>query len=269
MSGPLGRLGARDARGAEGRRGFRGGRSPASGCPARRRGRRRGHPGAGHHGRLCPGGAGGHDRGAGRRQCRHRPVPDRNLSLPVHPDQAAYLVYTSGSTGAPKAVVAPHRGLLNRGAWTELSSRSGRRGVRGPDLADVRGRGVGDVRPAVPGGTLAVVPESEATDLGVLSSGWRPSGCAGSSRFRGSSRCCSTRYPTWVPGCHCCAPGSPAARSYGPGRRPGSTAPYPVPRCTTSTARPRWPPTPPPPWSRPLPRPGYRSADRCPGSPYG
>ncbi|HEX9669149.1 MAG TPA: amino acid adenylation domain-containing protein, partial [Thermoanaerobaculia bacterium] len=34
-------------------------------------------------------------------------------AAPVHPDAAAYAVYTSGSTGTPKGVLVPHRGLAN------------------------------------------------------------------------------------------------------------------------------------------------------------
>jgi amino acid adenylation domain-containing protein len=35
----------------------------------------------------------------------------------VHRDQAAYVMYTSGSSGRPKGVVVPHGGIVNRVAW--------------------------------------------------------------------------------------------------------------------------------------------------------
>ncbi len=38
-------------------------------------------------------------------------------SLPVHPGDPAYCLYTSGSTGQPKGVLAPHQGAINRLAW--------------------------------------------------------------------------------------------------------------------------------------------------------
>ena len=40
-------------------------------------------------------------------------------SIAVAPESAAYVVYTSGSTGAPKAVVIPHRGITNRMLWEQ------------------------------------------------------------------------------------------------------------------------------------------------------
>ncbi len=38
---------------------------------------------------------------------------DNNLSLPIGPDQIAYIVYTSGSTGRPKGVMQNHRNVLH------------------------------------------------------------------------------------------------------------------------------------------------------------
>ncbi|HYG62775.1 MAG TPA: amino acid adenylation domain-containing protein, partial [Thermoanaerobaculia bacterium] len=39
------------------------------------------------------------------------------VSVPVDPDDLAYLIYTSGSTGRPKGVALPHRALSNLLAW--------------------------------------------------------------------------------------------------------------------------------------------------------
>ncbi|GAA1691457.1 hypothetical protein GCM10009745_40980 [Kribbella yunnanensis] len=44
-------------------------------------------------------------------------LEDLPLDLMVDPGQAAYLMYTSGSTGEPKGVTIPHRGIVNRLRW--------------------------------------------------------------------------------------------------------------------------------------------------------
>ncbi|SCF07695.1 amino acid adenylation domain-containing protein [Micromonospora haikouensis] len=39
----------------------------------------------------------------------------------TNPEQAAYVLFTSGSGGRPKAVVVPHRGIVNRVSWARES----------------------------------------------------------------------------------------------------------------------------------------------------
>jgi amino acid adenylation domain-containing protein len=42
---------------------------------------------------------------------------EHHVAVAVAPDDLAYVVYTSGSTGQPKGVIVPHQQLLNRLAW--------------------------------------------------------------------------------------------------------------------------------------------------------
>ena len=46
-----------------------------------------------------------------------RSQSDVNPSLVCSPESAAYIVYTSGSTGLPKGVIGLHRGAVNRCCW--------------------------------------------------------------------------------------------------------------------------------------------------------
>ncbi|MGX1807183.1 amino acid adenylation domain-containing protein [Nocardia sp. NPDC055321] len=45
------------------------------------------------------------------------PVPAAALARPIHPLDAAYLLYTSGTTGRPKGVVVNHRAIANHVQW--------------------------------------------------------------------------------------------------------------------------------------------------------
>ncbi|UGT59961.1 non-ribosomal peptide synthetase [Nocardia asteroides] len=45
------------------------------------------------------------------------PLTPAELDRPIHPLDASYLLYTSGTTGRPKGVVTPHRGVVNHVQW--------------------------------------------------------------------------------------------------------------------------------------------------------
>jgi amino acid adenylation domain-containing protein len=46
-------------------------------------------------------------------------LPDRAPDAPVTPDDLAYVLFTSGTTGRPKGVMIPHRGICNRLLWMQ------------------------------------------------------------------------------------------------------------------------------------------------------
>jgi amino acid adenylation domain-containing protein len=55
-------------------------------------------------------------------------LPDTNLGHPVHPDNLAYLLYTSGSTGAPKGTLIQHGSVVNLAEYCRRQYR-----LRPPD----------------------------------------------------------------------------------------------------------------------------------------
>ena len=49
--------------------------------------------------------------------------PDTAPAVPVDGSQLAYVLFTSGSTGMPKGVMVPHRGIVNRLLWEQEAFR--------------------------------------------------------------------------------------------------------------------------------------------------
>jgi len=92
-------------------------------------------------------------------------LPDRGLP-DAEPDAVAYVLFTSGSTGEPKGVAMPHRGLANLVAW-QNSRPSGAVGAGtlqyAPSSFDVALQEIFST--LCGGGTLHLVTESERRDL--------------------------------------------------------------------------------------------------------
>jgi nonribosomal peptide synthetase protein BlmVI len=99
------------------------------------------------------------------------PPGARPVRLPaIHPEQAAYVLYTSGSTGVPKGVVVPHRALLRYLDWA-----AARYGCAGP--APVPTSPAFDLTltalfvPLLAGRTVRLVPGDDLTALAALLAG--------------------------------------------------------------------------------------------------
>ncbi|GHJ15415.1 hypothetical protein TPA0908_34100 [Micromonospora sp. AKA38] len=90
----------------------------------------------------------------------------------VRPDNPAYVVYTSGSTGAPKAVVMPSGALANLLAWQreELPGGPGTRTVQFTSVGfDVAAQ---EIFGALTTGRTLLVPDDDTRRSGELLAGW-------------------------------------------------------------------------------------------------
>ncbi|WP_324789308.1 non-ribosomal peptide synthetase [Streptomyces sp. H51] len=94
---------------------------------------------------------------------RAAPVEPRQRRCP-HPDQGAYVVYTSGSTGAPKGVHIPHRGLAGLVDWHESAfglSAQDRTALIASPAFDAS---VWEIWPTLCAGAVLTVPDSDVRD---------------------------------------------------------------------------------------------------------
>lgn len=96
--------------------------------------------------------------------------PARRVPVPVRPEDLAYVLFTSGSTGAPKGVAVEHRSILNYCRWVAGANRVG--GAVAPLPAVTRM--VADasmqqlIAPLTRGDAVWLVPESTRTDPELL-----------------------------------------------------------------------------------------------------
>ncbi len=83
----------------------------------------------------------------------------------LHPRSLAYILYTSGSTGQPKGVMIPHRGIVNRVLWTAqvLRTAPGDRTLhKSPLVFDVS---IGEIfLPLATGATLVIAAPGKHWD---------------------------------------------------------------------------------------------------------
>jgi hypothetical protein len=93
-------------------------------------------------------------------------VQERAL-LPTEPESTAYVLFTSGSTGAPKGVAMPHRALANLIAWQNRAASGGSEGgdtlQYAPVSFDVSFQEIFSTLCA--GNTLHLVSEAERRDF--------------------------------------------------------------------------------------------------------
>ncbi|MBQ6642444.1 MAG: amino acid adenylation domain-containing protein [Saccharopolyspora sp.] len=91
---------------------------------------------------------------------------DTDRTAPLLPGHPAYVVYTSGSTGAPKGVTGLHEGLVNRLLWfaAEFPEQRGRAVLGKTSLGFIDGT-TEILGTLVTGGTLVIAEETSLVEL--------------------------------------------------------------------------------------------------------
>jgi amino acid adenylation domain-containing protein len=92
-----------------------------------------------------------------------------NLNIDGGSDDLAYVVYTSGTTGVPKGILVPHRGIANYSNWRILTYQLNDQDVTLQILSySFDGYCSNFYSTLLSGGTLCIIPDAKRLDFGHI-----------------------------------------------------------------------------------------------------